>query len=179
MENENKDINIEVSEPYICKIDYSLPKDKLDKYLNTQMNLISSGQGEAADYELMMLAYAFDFIYWAKDKCHVEIDFDEQNIGLLEAILEAVHKMSAEGRMTQQEFSGISKKAAAYLGVVIIKYLGGSWAESNIGCVVQINGTNIFVYNRVARRIVNGAEADIVAFYNALSIINVKGSEKN
>lgn len=169
----NKGINIKVSEPYICKIDYSLPKDELEEYLEIQMYLISLGQKEAADFELMMLAYAFDFIYWAKDKCHVEMDFEEQNIGLLENVLEAIHKMTAEGRMTQEDFEGISKKAAAYLGVIIIKYLGGNWVESNIGCAVQINGMNIFVYNRVAGRIVNGAEADIVSFYNAVQEMKI------
>lgn len=169
----NKGIDIKVSEPYMCKIDYSLPKDKLEEYLEIQMYLISLGQKEAADFELMMLAYAFDFIYWAKDKCHVEMVFEEQNIGLLENVLEAIHKMAVEGRMTQEDFESISKKAAAYLGVIIIKYLGGNWVESNIGCVVQINGMNIFVYNRVAGRIVNGAEADIVSFYNAIQEMKI------
>lgn len=165
---ENSNIDIQIGEPLICQIDYSLSDQELADYFDRQMELVRNGQKELATVELMMLGYALDFIYFAKKAVHVDINFDEENLELFDAILEAVHELMVKGGLSENHFYDIVKNATSFFGVFILKNIGGSWVQTNIGTAVQVNETNAFIYNRIARRIQNGKEDDMISFYRTL-----------
>lgn len=167
----NQNIEIQVGEPMESQIDYSMSEQELEKYVDEQMELISAGQEELATVELMMLGYAFDFIDFAKGAANVEVHFEEEFVGVFDAILEAIHKLVAAGDFSQERFNDIAKKATAFFGVLLIKNVGGNWVQSSVGMALNVRGTNAFLYNRVARRIVNGAEDDIISFYEAVKAL--------
>ena len=166
--NKPQNMNIQVSEPFISQIDYSLSREELADYCDQQMELVKSGQKELATIELMMLGYALDFIDFAHNAVQVDIDFDEENLELFDEILEALHEVSAGGGLTQENFNDIVKKATAFFGVFILKNIGGNWVQTNIGMAINLNETNAFVYNRIARRIINGKEDEVVSFYQVV-----------
>lgn len=165
---ENSNIDIQVGEPLICQIDYSLSEDGLADYFERQMDLVRNGQKELATVELMMLGYALDFIDFAKNAVHVDISFDEENLELFDAIMEAVHELMAKGGLSEKHFYDIVKNATAFFGVFILKNIGGSWVQTSLGTAVWVKGTNAFIYNRIGRRIQNGREDDMISFYNTL-----------
>lgn len=174
-DNENiedrQNIDIQVGEPFISRIDYTLSEQELEAYFDKQMELVKNGQEELATFELMMLGYAIDFIYFAKNAASAEIEFGEENLNKFDMILGAIHKLVAAGKLEQENFNDLAKKAAAFFGVMILKNIGGNWAQSNAGMVINLCGTNAFVYNRVARRMYNGEEDEVVSFYQAIKAV--------
>lgn len=165
---ENRNLDIKVEEPFISRIDYTLSRQELEDYFDKQMELIKSGQDKQATIELMMLGYALDFIYFAKNVANVELGLGEEDIEMFDRILGAIHKLVKQGKLEQENFNDLAKKATAFFGVLILKNLGGNWAQSNVGMVINLCGANAFVYSRVARRILNGEEDEVVSFYQAV-----------
>lgn len=163
-----QNLEIQVGEPFNSQIDYSLSDQELLEYVDQQMLLISQGQKELANIELMMLAYAFDFIDFAQRAAKTELKLTEEDIPKFDGLLQAVHNMAAEGRLPQEALNDIARNAAGYLGVVLLKNKKGNWVQSNLGMAINFNGTNAFLYNRIGRRIVNGPEDDIMSFYRTI-----------
>lgn len=64
----------------------------------------------------------------------------------------------------------IAKRATGYFGVVTLKNKKGNWVQSDMGMAINFNGTNAFIYNRIARRLLNGAEDDMVSFYQGVKM---------
>lgn len=160
--------NIQVGEPLSCQIDYSLSEKELGKYFDSQMALVRNGQEELSTVELMMLGYALDFISFAKNAAHVDINFGEESLERFDAVLEAVHVPMLKGELPGNQFYDIVKSATGFFGVFLFKNIGGSWVQTNIGPAVRLKETNAFIYNRVVRRIQNGKKDDIISFYNTL-----------
>ena len=161
-------IEIQIGEPFASQINYACSDQKLLEYVDKQMQLISEGQEELANIELSMLGYAFDFIDFAKRAAQLELKLQEEDLLLFDKLLEAVHNMVIKGEISQETLNGIAKGATGYLGVVIMKNMKADWVQTNIGMAVNFNGTNAFLYNRIARRILNGAEDDMISFYEGI-----------
>ena len=172
--NEDKKLDIQVGEPFISQIDYSLSREELADYCDRQMELINNGQEELATVELMMLGYALDFISFARNFVQEDIDFAEENLERFDAILETLHELLAGGGLTQDNFNDIVKKATGFFGVLILKNLGGNWVQTNVGMAINFNETNAFVYNRIARRIYNGKEDEVISFYHVITGLSSK-----
>lgn len=163
-----ENIEIQVSDPILCEVNYHLSAQELSEYFDLQYQLIQNGKRKPATMELAMLGYSLDFIDFAKRAAHAELDFSEKSLVIFEAILEAIYNMFSSERPSDEAFTDMVKKATGYLGVVILKNIGGNWVSSNIGMGISINGTNAFLYNRIARRLTNGREAEVISFYEAV-----------
>ena len=167
--NDSKEeINIEVGDPFKCAIDYNKTIEELLKYYDEQSKLISDGNKELANIELMMLGYGLDFIDFAQNVLEVKLTFDIECLEAFEDVLEAVHEIYLEKSIGKDEINSILKQATGYFGIIIIKQFNGNWVSTNIGMAVNINGTNSFINNRIARRIQNGSEDSMISFYNGL-----------
>lgn len=105
--DEPQKIDIQVGEPFVSQIDYSLSEEELDAYCDRQMELMRNGQDELATIELMMLGYALDFIDFVKNEVQTDISFAEENLGLFDAVLETLHELVAEGGLTQDDFNDV------------------------------------------------------------------------
>ncbi len=162
--------NIEVGAAEEVLIDYSKSVDELIQFFDEKSEKINSGL-ETANIEFMMLGYAIDFIMWTKAATGIVLDFEEAVIPAFESILAAIHKRFSEQQPTREEFDSMMKKAAGFLCIVIAKNIPCSFISSNLGVGVKINGNHVFVMNRIGRRLQNGAEDEVVSFYEQLKHI--------
>ncbi len=161
-------VELQVSEPIINEVDYRLSAQELMEHFDTQYELFEAGKREQFTMEFAMLGHALDFIGFVERAMNTQLDFSEESLGIVESVLDALCDMFAKEKPSDEDFTDMAKKAAGYLGVVILKNIGGNWVQSNIGMGIQINGTNAFVYNRVARRLINGREDEVISFYESL-----------
>lgn len=168
MEN---NFEIEVGEVQQIEIDYSKTPDELIAYFDGEIEKIQKGEREQGNFELVMLGYAIDFLFFVKEATDIVLDFEEAVIPTFDAVLDALYRNYCEQAPTREDFEDMVKKATGFLCVVIWKNLGCGYFGSNLGIGVQINGTNAFVMNRVGRRLQNGSEDDIVSFYNYLKTL--------
>ena len=167
MANEGS-FEIKVSPAEECKIDYSKSVSELTAYYEDIAKKIAGGQPELANGEFMQLGYALDFIDMVKRLFNIDLDFGEAGVPQLDHITAAVSNAVLQKKIPPEAGVDIMKKATGYLSVVIWKNIGGSFISSNIGYGVNIKGTNVFVYNRIGRRIQGDASCDITGFYEEL-----------
>ena len=167
----SEELKIEIGGIIDNTFDYTLPLKELDELLSSRMKFARSVYGVRKDdvqiMEYAMLGYALDFIDFARNNFDLEMNFDEENLARYCEILGAVRKSFSEEPPPADFFNGFVKGATGFFGIMVIKNLGGNWAQSNIGMTVIHNGTSAFVQNRVARYMQNG-EDDMAALYNVL-----------
>lgn len=163
----SNDIDLEIGEPIPNEFDYSLPPAELDKCLSEQMELFNQGKRPVPTHEFSLLAYALDFIDFAKNRCNQEIDFDERCLPVFLGILNALHKMFAENPPTGEFFNTTIKQAAGYFGIVIIKNIGGQWVNTNMGMGIAHKGETALIMNPIGRFLQTG-EDNLMAVYNQL-----------
>ena len=162
----SEEIKIEIGGIIDNTFDYTLSPSELDKQLSEKTEQAKRGEIKATP-EYAMLGYALDFIDFARNNFDLEMNFDEENLARYCEILGAVRKSFSEEPPPADFFNGFVKGATGFFGIMVIKNLGGNWAQSNIGMTVIHNGTSAFVQNRVARYMQNG-EDDMAALYNVL-----------
>lgn len=162
----SEELNIEVGEPIPNTFDYSLSPAELDQKLSETMMKVRTGQAPAT-HEYTMLGYALDYIDFVKNNMNITLDFGEENLADYCGTLDALKKSFAQNPPPADFFTNVLKGATGFFGIMVIKNLGGNWAQSNIGMTVIHNGTNAFVMNRVGR-FLQGGEDDMGAFYNYL-----------
>ena len=164
---ENK-FELQVSEPIPNEANYQLSKEELSAWFDEQYQLLQAGKKQGVTMEFAMLGHAMDFIDFAENATQIELDFEEESLGAFEAILEAIYQLFQRQKPSDEDFVDMVKRTTGYFGAVILKNIGGNWIQSNIGMGIQIKGTNAFVYNRIARRLSNGREDEVLSFYEAL-----------
>lgn len=162
----SEELKIEIGEPIPNSFDYSLTPAELDKQLSEKMAKVRSGELKAT-HEFTMLGYALDFIDFVKSNVDVELGFGEDNLPQYCEILGEIQKSFAQDPPPGDLLNNVIKGATGFFGIMVIKNLGGNWAQSNIGMAVIHNGTSVFVMNRVARFMQSG-EDDMGALYNSL-----------
>lgn len=59
-----------------------------------------------------------------------------------DGLLQAIHNMVAEGRLSGEALNDIAKNATGYLGVVILKNKKGNWVQSNMGIAINFDEVN-------------------------------------
>lgn len=163
---ENKEFNLEIGEPIPSEFDYSLSPAELDKCLSEQMELFKQGKRPVPTHEFSLLAYALDFIDFAKNRCAQEIDFDERCLPVFLGILNALHKMFAENPPPDEFFQTTVKQAAGYFGIVIIKNIGGQWVNTNMGMGIAYKGEDALIMNQIARFLQTGEDAVMAVYEN-------------
>lgn len=162
----SEELKIEVGEPIPNTFDYSLSPAELDKKLSEAMTRVRAGQALPTN-EHAMLGYALDYIDFVRNNMNVTLDFGEESLADFCKTLDALHKSFAQSPPPADFFNNIFKSATGFFGIMVIKNLGGSWAQSNLGMTVIHNGTTAFVMNRVGR-FLQGGEDDLETFYEHL-----------
>lgn len=162
----SEELNIEVGEPIPNTFDYSLSPAELDKKLSEAMAKARAGQA-VPTHEYTMLGYALDYIDFVKNNMNLTLDFGEEYLEDYCGSLEALQKGFAQNPPPADFFSNVLKSATGFFGIMVIKNLGGSWAQSNVGMAVIHNGSTAFVMNRVGR-FLQGGEDDLKSFYGYL-----------
>lgn len=165
-----KELNIEIGEPIPNSFDYSLAPSELDKQLSEKMAQVRRGEMEAT-HEFTMLGYALDFIDFVKSNVDIELTFDEDELPHYCEILGEIQKSFAQDPPPDDFLTNVIKAATGFFGVMVIKNLGGNWAQSNAGMAVIHNGTSAFVMNRIGRFLQNG-EDDMGALYEHLKSLS-------
>lgn len=161
-----EELNIEIGEPIPNTFDYSLTPAELDKKLSESMMKVRTGQAPAT-HEYTMLGYALDYIDFVKNNMNITLDFGEENLADYCKTLTELQKSFAQDPPPADFFNNVLKSATGFFGIMVIRNLGGNWAQSNLGMAVIHNGTNAFVMNRVGR-FLQGGEDDLGTFYDHL-----------
>lgn len=164
------DINIQMSEPEESIIDYAKSLQDLISYFDEESVKIQEGK-RSATIEFMMLGYGIDFIMFAKSVANLDLDFGEESIPAFDAILEALHNSFSNQQPTQEQFADLAKKATGFLCMVIAKNISCKFFSSNVGFGVEIKDNQVYVMNRIMRRLQNGQEDEVVSYYHYLKTL--------
>lgn len=119
-------------------------------------------------FDVVMLGNAFDFLDFAQEALEIELEFEEKDIPTFEEILGMLHEWVEESGMEQDTFNLYARCATAYFGVLILKYIGGNWVDTQQGVAIRKDEKDAFVYHQVAQRIAYGQEFDVVKYYEKL-----------
>lgn len=159
--------NIEIGPIEETKINYTVSVQELIDFFDQEAEKIQKGE-KAGTLEFMMLGYAIDFLFWTKNATGIVLDFEEEVIPTFDAILEAIHKNFLEQAPTQEEFQDLLKKATGFLCVVICKHNNCGYFNSDLGIGIGKNEDNVFVMNRVGRRLQGQEDSEIISFYKQI-----------
>lgn len=86
----------------------------------------------------VMQACAGDAVAYAQSKFGLVLDYSEQSIASLDGILSQMttHGLLLPSEMTEEQHKrlwNLCQAIGAYIGVVIIKHLGGHWMTEDVG----------------------------------------------
>jgi len=123
----------------------------------------------------MAEAYALDTVNLAKTRFGIELDWSDASIADVEKTLAQVHAsyLATTPRPTEEQVMSYAKGFGSYVGEVYRRNHGGDWG------MVSLNGqkfpglrtkagTNFWPWARVANRITDGNENNVVDYYRTL-----------
>lgn len=130
----------------------------------------------------VMQAYADDAVKYAKNKFGIVLDYSEQSLVNVDALLSA---MTSQGLLTKDELSAEQQDGiwtlcnvfGGYVGAVIIKHIGGQWeADTRLDGSTNLK---LKVANRIAasppekvwKRLTESEEDMIIGYYRCLQHI--------
>jgi hypothetical protein len=124
----------------------------------------------------MMVAYSEDALDLA-NQMGFSLDYSEESVKLLDEILEKYHQglPKAKGILklfsrgpSEKDIIQMSKIWGGYLGEVIRRNIGGEWGMSenfHNAISLTINSTELYPPAKVTKRILNGTEDSVYAYY--------------
>jgi hypothetical protein len=124
----------------------------------------------------MTAAYALDAVDHAKGASSVELDFSEESVAQVEAILTQLHDAMPKGFFARLFGRGPSsddvltmcKMYGSYVGEVLRRAHGGEWALID-GQVTLTNGDErVWPMAKVFKRLKNGSEDNVAVYYKVL-----------
>lgn len=161
-------LDLKISDVEACKIDYAKSVEELIAFYDEQKIKIAQGDKEYLNGEFMQLGFALDFIDFVQHVFNVTLDFEEGVVPAFESVLDALSQAFQQEKLNKEMFNDVLKKATGFFSVVIWKNIGGGFISSNLGYGVNIKGTNVFVYNRIGRRLQGDTASDMVSLYETL-----------
>ena len=126
-----------------------------------------------------MEAYAEDAVDYARDTFGKSLDYSPESLDALEAIAAQLHKSFPKSflsklfksRPSEMQLDAMSKLLGGYLGEVIRKQKGGNWAINEelqaLGLKLEADYW-VFPPAKAYKRLVNGAEDNLVSFYRVI-----------
>lgn len=154
------------NEVYPNTLQYDVSTETLAELFNMQM--FQYQMTGNVDFDVVMLGTAFDFIEFSKEALEIDLEFEEKSICDFEEVLDNLHQKVQEDGMEQEMFDQFARSATAYLGIIILKYIGGNWVDTNQGIAIRKEGKDAFVYRQMAKRIVDGKQYDVAKYYQKL-----------
>ena len=166
MINQNSDsYQVHASAPEQSIFDYNKSIMELEEFYDHEMEQVRNGNSKLLTGELMQLGYALDFITLVNNNLMTMLDFTDNSILLFENVLDRISQLITNGTIAKEDVTDIIKKATGFFSVLVWKNIGGGFINSNLGYGINVNNTNVFVFNRVGRRILGDKEADMISFY--------------
>lgn len=118
----------------------------------------------------MAEAYAQKAVEAAR-RFSAQLDFSENSLMELEAILDQLARELPETRPSPDDLTEICKTWGSYFGEVVRRRFGGDWSietypgKSFATLTLSIGGNKLFPSLKVHRRLTEGAEDNLWSFY--------------
>lgn len=130
----------------------------------------------------MMAAYAQDAEEFVRENFKVDLDYSEQSIEVVEAILGALHEQMPPELRTQcdegsppEVIDQFAKAFGGYLGEVMRRNWGGHWKDKSDAFPGELHytlelatGGDCWPHYKAGKRIVNGAEDNVWNYFQYL-----------
>lgn len=126
-------------------------------------------------------ALAQEAVDWAQGKWRITLDFSEESVKSVEAILTDLHDLAveqfndgtADQAATKEALWGMALAFGGYVGEVIRRRWGGRWAtETSVhpGTVVtlRIGTTEIWPPAKAMKRLLNGPEDNVWDYFRVI-----------
>jgi|GEM_PF-4155407 len=151
------------------KIPYSEDISALERYYNRQFEMIKKGNTDLVTLELLMLGKALDFVHLVQKRLGVELGTGESSVTKLEEVTDALTRGVVQDNLFTDEYS-IAGSMSAYLGLLMIVNIGGSWEDTENGMAVVVNGREAFVGDYVERRLLGLSGLSVKSFYDSVAL---------
>ena len=127
----------------------------------------------------MVAWHAEEACGFARDNLNVTLDYAEESVEIVEAILDQLHKSipgrGIETKPSFEQFDGYAKMFGGYVGEVMRRKWGGHWKLENSAIpgqrVVKLELTQevaVSPQEKVSRRILHGAEHNVWLYFQML-----------
>ena len=140
----------------------------LESYYENKYKLIKAGNTDLVTLELVMLGNALDFIAFADKTFGIKLNGNESSVAVFDEVLDALCRGIVKENLFSQSGTDIAKKAAAYLGFLIIANIGGEWEDTQDGIALKINGRTAYVEEFITKRLVSGSPLNVEGYYNSI-----------
>jgi len=118
--------------------------------------------------------YSLDAVDFMRDHFHVTLDWSDESIKQVEAVMETMHGDLREAKPTQEQVAQFAKMFGSYVGEVYRKNHGATWGMVELngqrfpGMEKKVNGTLFWPVLRAQKRLVDGAEFNIWDYYRGI-----------
>ena len=136
---------------------------------------------ERLDLEATMRVYADEAVTIAQEDFHIQLDYTEDSLEDVEAILDAIYNALPRDEWgdldptteIQRWLDEMSVFWGAYIGEVILHYWEGEWTlqvppDFKETTALRVGSLQIYPISKIYRRLLEGFEHDIVAFYEEI-----------
>jgi hypothetical protein len=134
------------------------------------------------DIGKVMAAYAEDAIDYVRTNFQTELDYSEQSVQLVEALLGALHEqMPAELRAQchkgppPETIDQFAKAFGGYVGEVMRRNWGGRWKHETAAFpgeahyTLQLRaGSDVWPHYKAGKRIINGPEDNVWDYFQTI-----------
>ena len=151
------------------KIPYSASIAELESFYDRQFDLIKKGNTDLVTLELVMLGKALDFVHTARKRLGTELTTKESSVGELEEVVDACVRGVVQDNFFTDEYS-VASRMSAYLGLLIITNIGGTWEDTENGMAVNVNGRSAYVSEYIEKRLLGLSDLDVQTFYNSVRL---------
>ncbi len=151
------------------KICWSADIPQLEQYYDRQFDMIKQGNTDLVTLELVMLGKALDFVHLVKKRLGIDLQTREASVKDFEEVIDAFTRGVVQDNFFTDEGS-IAKSMGAYLGLLMMANIGGTWEDTENGMAVQVNGRTAYVDEYVEKRLVGLSNLDALTFYNSVKL---------
>jgi hypothetical protein len=131
----------------------------------------------------MMAAYAEDAVDFVRTNLQAELDYSEQSIEVIEAVLGALHdQMPADLRAQCSEdappppvIDQFAKAFGGYIGEVMRRHWGGRWKDQSNAYPGELHytlelkaGGDVWPHYKAGKRLINGPEDNVWDYFQYL-----------
>jgi hypothetical protein len=132
-----------------------------------------SDEGFTVDDKIRQIAeaYALDTVDYARDTFGLGLDFSDDSIQHVEAMLTRLHDEMASARPSDDQIFQFAKMIGSYVGEVFRRNHGARWGmvslggETFPGMEADRTGGRFWPWGKVQNRLVNGPEDNVCHYY--------------
>lgn len=124
--------------------------------------------------QMIAEAYALDAVDFAQKNFQIDLDWSDESVERMEAILEVFHNQLDQAKPPEETIMQFAKMFGSYVGEVFRRNHGATWGLVNLdhdsfpGLQSDRNALNFWPWGRARNRMVNGPEDNIWHYYQIL-----------